>query len=205
MDLKIHPAADLFPMMPDEELQELAADIAANGLMHPIVIDDEEQVIDVRNRLAACGIAKVELRFEQLNGRDPVAYIVSANLARQNLTKGQQAMALAMIYPEPGSRTKKDAAKATESGGFSKSRLREARSILRHSRDLADSVIKGSISLDEALAKVEEQKQQATSAEGKLERCGRRRRILRRAWRMKTSVWMRPWQFSGSGKRTSGE
>ena len=28
-------------------------------------------------------------------------------------------MTLAMIYPEPGSRTKKDAAKAAESGGFS--------------------------------------------------------------------------------------
>jgi hypothetical protein len=40
----------------------------------------------------------VEPRFEPLNGRDPVAYIVSANLARRNLTKGQQAMALAMIY-----------------------------------------------------------------------------------------------------------
>jgi hypothetical protein len=41
---------------------------------------------------------------------------------------------------------------------------------LRHSRDLAEGVIKGSISLDEALAKVEEQKQQASSAEARLER-----------------------------------
>jgi hypothetical protein len=31
----------------------------------------------------------------------PAAYIVSVNLARRNLTKGQQTMLLAMVYPEP--------------------------------------------------------------------------------------------------------
>jgi hypothetical protein len=121
----------------------------------------------------------------------PLAYIVSANLARRNLTKGQQAMALAIIYPEPGSRTKKDAAKATESGGFSKSRLREARSVLRHSRELAESVVKGSVSLDEALTKVEELKQQAHPHTQNWHGFEQRHGILRRVWRMKTSEWMR--------------
>jgi hypothetical protein len=79
-------------------------------------------------------------------------------------------MALAMIYPEPGSRTKKDAAKAAESSGFSKKRLSEARSVLRESRDLAKSVVKGSISLDDALKQVEEARQQANSTEAKLAR-----------------------------------
>jgi hypothetical protein len=51
----------------------------------------------------------VEPRFEKLNGADPAAYIVSSNLKRRNLKKGQQAMALAMIYPTPekGGRGKK--------------------------------------------------------------------------------------------------
>jgi len=83
---------------------------------------------------------------------DPVcrrwSAIVSANLARRNLTKGQQAIALAMIYPEPHSK------KSKESLLFSKMRLSQARSVLRHSRDLAESVLKGSVSLDEALDKV---------------------------------------------------
>jgi len=35
-----------------------------------------------------------------LTGRDPLAFIVSAYLARRNLTKGQQAMAYAMVYPD---------------------------------------------------------------------------------------------------------
>ena len=144
--MKIHAAADLFPMMPEEELQELARDIAANGLIHPIVLDDQKQVVDGRNRLAACKIAQVEPRFEQLNGRDPLAYIVSANLARRNLTKGQQAMALAMIYPDPekGGRAKKsNAINSAVSAGFSSRRLNAARSVLRQSRDLAESVVKG--------------------------------------------------------------
>jgi hypothetical protein len=171
--MKIHTAADLFPMMNDDELQELAADIAANGLLHPIIIDAEKQLIDGRNRLAACKIAQVEPRFEQLNGHDPLAYIVSANLARRNLTKGQQAMALAMMYPNPekGGRGKNvEARKAQVSWGFSAERVRQARSVFRHSQDLAQSVIKGSVSLDEALRKVDELKQQANSTEAKLAR-----------------------------------
>jgi hypothetical protein len=40
--------------------------------------------------------------FERLpKGTTPAAYIASANLRRRNLTKGQQAMATAMIYPAP--------------------------------------------------------------------------------------------------------
>jgi hypothetical protein len=170
--MKIHPAADLFPMMTEDELQELAADIAANGLVHPIILDDQKQLIDGRNRLAACQIAKVEPRFEQLNGRDPLAYIVSANLARRNLTKGQQAMLAAMIYPEPErGRGKKDPAlKLPESGGFKRELLRQARFVLRHSQAFAEAVAKSSMSLDDALSKVQELKQQATSTEAKLER-----------------------------------
>jgi hypothetical protein len=89
---------------------------------------------------------------------------------RRNLTKGQQAMALAMIYPEPekgGRGNKKERVEET-SAAFSAKRLAQSRSVLRHSRDLAESVVKGSISLDEALAQVEELKQQANSTEPKL-------------------------------------
>ena len=72
-----------------------------------------------------------------------------------------QAMALALIYPEPekGGRGKKSEARnSTVSVGFSQTRLNVARSVLRHSPDLAGRVVKGSVSLDDALAKVEEAK-----------------------------------------------
>jgi ParB-like chromosome segregation protein Spo0J len=60
MTRPVHPIADLFPMMTDEELADLAADIKANGLLHPIVVDKEGALIDGRNRARACEIAGVE-------------------------------------------------------------------------------------------------------------------------------------------------
>ncbi len=38
--LPVFPAADVFPMMFDDELKELAEDIKANGLREPIVVAD---------------------------------------------------------------------------------------------------------------------------------------------------------------------
>ena len=153
----VHPAASLFSCLPSpDELQDLADDIKEHGLIHPIIIDEQKQIVDGRNRAAACELAGIKPTFKELNGRDPRAYIVSANLARRNLTKGQQAMVLAMIYPEPerGRGKKDEGKKVQESCGFSRERVRQARSILRHSPGLAEDVMKGTISLDEALAEM---------------------------------------------------
>src|SRR3954470_21088768 len=92
----VHPLADLFPLMSEDDLKELAADIKANGQLHPIVIDAEGVLVDGRNRLAACDLVKVEPRFESLNGHDAEALIWSANTRRRHMTKGQTAMIAAM-------------------------------------------------------------------------------------------------------------
>jgi ParB-like nuclease domain len=173
--ITIHPAADLFPMMTPEELQELAADIQTSGLRTPIMLShDGKQLIDGRNRLAACELAKIEPTFAKLAADDdPMAFIASANLMRRNMTKGQQAMAMGMMYPESekGGRGKKGAAtNPVLSTGFSRTRLEQARAVLRHSRPLAEAVLKGTISLNDALAKVKEQEQYQQSDEAKLTR-----------------------------------
>jgi hypothetical protein len=54
--LKVHPAAELFPMMSEAELVELGEDIKRNGLQRPIsvIFDDAGMwVLDGRNRLDA--------------------------------------------------------------------------------------------------------------------------------------------------------
>jgi hypothetical protein len=165
--IEVHPLAAVFPMMTDDELQDLAADIREHGLLHPIVLDADGVLIDGRNRLRACEIAEREPQFERLNGHDAAAFIVSANLNRRNLTIGQQAMALAMIYPDPArGRGKKDEArKGTETGSFSYTRVKDARLVLHHSPALAADVMAKRCSLDKALEKITEERRISQSAD----------------------------------------
>jgi ParB-like chromosome segregation protein Spo0J len=105
-NIEIHPAAEVFPMLPEGELQELAADIKENGLRESLKTSNGF-LIDGRNRLAACEIAGVEPRMEELNGStDPVAYILSVNINRRHMTRVQRAVAIAMVVPKnPGKKT----------------------------------------------------------------------------------------------------
>ena len=98
-EMKVHPAAEIFPMLSEEELTELAEDIKANGLLHPLIVKDGV-LVDGRNRREACRRAGVEPRVEELNGTDPIAYILATNVNRRHLTKGQRAMAVAKLYPD---------------------------------------------------------------------------------------------------------
>jgi hypothetical protein len=156
-NLPVHPAAAIFPMMDADALRELAGDIASNGLVNAIIVGSwtdadgtwREGVIDGRNRLKACAIAKVAPRFERLaDGTDPLAFIISINVQRRQLSKGQQAMAEAIIHPEPDERGR--GKKAVAPTGFSRERLQRARSVLAEASDLAMDVMRGGVPLDQA-------------------------------------------------------
>jgi hypothetical protein len=160
LSFKVHPAAEAFAMLPEDELQALADNIKANGLFHPIVLSpDGTQLVDGRNRLAACAIAGVEPRFDRLpKNVDPRDYIISANVTRRDLTKGQKALAVALIWPAPDKRgrgNKSEATKYAESAGFSARLLQDARQIVRH-EDLVDMVKSGSMKFDFALTQATE-------------------------------------------------
>jgi len=84
-EYKPHPAADLFPMLEPARLQELADDIAAQGLREPIRLY-RGAILDGRNRYAACRIAGVQPRFERVDDAiDPWAYVWSLNGERRDL------------------------------------------------------------------------------------------------------------------------
>ena len=51
--IKAHPAADLFPMMPEAELRELGEDIKTHGLKSHLKLHNGK-LLDGRNRLRAC-------------------------------------------------------------------------------------------------------------------------------------------------------
>jgi hypothetical protein len=89
---EIHPAAALFPPLPEAALRALADDIRANGLVHPIVLH-EDRVLDGRNRLRACEMAGVEPRFTVWQEKgSPTAWVLSVNLHRRHLDESQRAM-----------------------------------------------------------------------------------------------------------------
>lgn len=96
---RVHPVAAMFPLIPDEDLDKMAADIVDNGLLEAIVlsrVDDTEewQIIDGRNRYRACERAGVKPRFSA-NDMDPEQigpWIISHNLHRRSLTASQRAV-----------------------------------------------------------------------------------------------------------------
>jgi hypothetical protein len=175
-ELAVHPGADAFAMMSREELAALAADIKANGLIHPIVLDAEDKtLIDGRNRLKACEIAGVEPRFEHFNGVDPTKFIWAANSLRRESTKWQKAMAFAIMHPgaKRGSKSEKLSDFSDNLGvskGHAKNLISDARAVLAYSRELADAVRDGTIKLDAAIVQVKAEQSKLTSAESQLTR-----------------------------------
>lgn len=94
-----HPAANVFPLMGDDELRQLAEDIKANGLREPIFRDDDDLIVDGRNRWIACRLADRHcgaIKFGPEHG-DPVAFIVSHNIHRQHMTPSQLAACAAEL------------------------------------------------------------------------------------------------------------
>lgn len=156
-----HPVADLFPMLADDELQELAADIKERGLLQPIVLDPDGRILDGRNRYAACDLAGVEPDFVTYDGDDPAGYALAVNIARRHLTKGQQAMVLAQSGIEYRNDTQ---------APVSKQRVSHARVVRDHAPDLVDGVIAGAMGLDAAYQIARERKTAADSVEAQLAR-----------------------------------
>jgi ParB-like chromosome segregation protein Spo0J len=162
----VHPVADLFPMLAGDELPELAEDIKARGLLHPIVLDGEGRILDGRNRFAACELAGIEPIFSTYDGGDPDGYALAVNIQRRNLTKGQQAMVAARSCKVSLQPTRKVA----NGLGMSAQRITQANVVLDHAPDMVDAVIAGATSLDEAYRVARERKTAADSVENQLAR-----------------------------------
>ena len=89
-EIKAHPAAELFPMLDDARLSELAADIRENGQREPIQILDG-RILDGRNRHRACAMAGVHPKFQQVpNETNPWAFVWSLNGQRRDLSTDQR-------------------------------------------------------------------------------------------------------------------
>jgi len=117
--IKVHPAAELFPMMADDELDVLAKDIDENRLRHGVTLWTPERagkrkglrevyLLDGRNRLEAIWRSNRDLddrytaiedaldfkygaaRLIYAEFEDPWTYVISANAHRRHLTREQK-------------------------------------------------------------------------------------------------------------------
>ena len=91
--MEFHDAANIFPL-DEDHIGELAEDVKANGLLCPIELLDGK-VIDGRRRWMACEKAGIEPDLVEVDPPDPVAYVLSLNLHRRQLTPSQRSMVAA--------------------------------------------------------------------------------------------------------------
>jgi len=128
-----HPIAAVFPMLEGDALQELADDIAKNGLNNPI-LTFEGKVLDGRNREAACRIAQVEPEYKEFDGthEEALAYSWSQNRFRRHLDSSRVAIAearrlkLSADYAKTVTKMKTEASTRKSGKGTERAGIRSA-------------------------------------------------------------------------------
>jgi hypothetical protein len=136
----------MFPMLTDEELRALADSIKTRGQINPILLDCDGVLLDGRNRLAACELAGIEPRFTTYDGDNPVSVILSYNLHRRHVSRGQEAIIVALARSLSEHSMRADAA----TYGISITRLSIATTVVQHATHLAEQVRVGTLGLDAA-------------------------------------------------------
>jgi ParB-like chromosome segregation protein Spo0J len=156
---EFHPIADLFPLMTEEELEVLAADIKANGLGISIVLY-QGKVLDGRNRYLACLKADVEPTFAEYTGNDPLAHSLSLNLQRRHLTTAQRAAVAADVanlrsgqradYAAASNEAPVSQSEAAELLNVSRSAVQRAATVRTADAELHEKVKAGEVTLQDA-------------------------------------------------------
>jgi hypothetical protein len=159
-DMQFHPVASLFPMLPDDELADLAADIKERGQLQPIVLDSDGRILDGRNRYAACELAGVDPQFETYSGDDPDGYALTVNIARRHLSVGARHMIAAQAARLSGMSTRIVASSSSDTNLYH-SRLAEANTVLDWAPDLAPLIVAGAHPISKALETARQRKREA--------------------------------------------
>jgi len=124
--IKVHPAAELFPMMTPDELKALGEDIVENGLKTNIAVWQAASgrrwfLLDGRNRLDAAEHVGLSVKFiksgwdftvkignhewavDDHSLLDPYEHVISANVLRRHLTSEQKRDVIAkLLKATPG-------------------------------------------------------------------------------------------------------
>jgi len=174
--IPFHPVSEIFPMMQDAELRDLAADIEEHGLIEAIWTY-HGQIIDGRNRYRACLIAGEEPRFQEYTGDESglVEFVVSLNLKRRHLNETQRGVIASQLETlKHGQRADiaRDANwhvlernRAAELLNISPRTVARVKEVERKAPELIPQMASGEMSAHEALKKVKEKERLAQRAE----------------------------------------
>ena len=88
--MEYHKYASIFPL-DEAHIEELAEDIKKNGQIVPIELLDGK-ILDGRRRWMACERAEIKAITRVVETDDPIAYVVSLNYHRRQLTISQRGM-----------------------------------------------------------------------------------------------------------------
>lgn len=174
-NLEPHRIANRFPMLGFEELEELAQNITETGLLEEIVIF-EGQVLDGRNRYAACIQAGIKPKFryfgsKESDGASPAAFVFAKNVTRRHMTTEQKAAAIVAMMPDfeaeaaagNGTVTQKVAA-AAESMKISPRTAQAALAVSREAPEDFEKVKNGEMTVNAAEEKLRDKKKRDKKA-----------------------------------------
>lgn len=158
-NLKVHPVADIFPLLDDKEFERLVADIKLNGLCEPILLtSDGSTIVDGRNRYRACTSANVEPTFARLDDSSEaaiIALILSKNIKRRHLSVGQLGMLSFDLLPFLEKQTTGNVRDyVSEIVGVSGTAFTEAKRVAETDTKLANQVRSGAVALREAYKRI---------------------------------------------------
>lgn len=170
--LAYHPLADIFPMIPESEIKLLAQDIKTNGLLQKIILH-ENKILDGRNRYLACRMADVEPVFMDYKGKNPLGFVISANLHRRHLSESQRAVIAAKLADMEPHRPNKSAnlptsvsqPQAAKLLNVSDRSIRSVKAIERAAPEKIKEIESGQKSINQARVEIKKEKQAKERAE----------------------------------------
>jgi ParB-like chromosome segregation protein Spo0J len=125
--LPFHPLANLFELLNEKELDELAGDIQRRGQRFPITTYQGE-IIDGRNRAIACARVGIEPKYTEFDGqeKDIPRFIIGANILRRHLTPKQRRDLIKRFLQSDPTKSDRQIAEETKSNRNTVGRVRAA-------------------------------------------------------------------------------
>lgn len=169
----VHPLAEIWPKMIEDDFEDLVKSISDNGLRNPIVITPDGLILDGVNRHAACKKAKVTPTTVIYEGEDLAEFILDSNSSRRHMNSGARTMAAAMTLAAVGRRkggrwigwTKDGTCEQVRKSAGERKAFEQCGLVIDHAPDLAPQVVSSKILLKPAFEQAQERKQEKDKTE----------------------------------------